>query len=337
MGWMFSVCLVLTAQEPASADEQVHAIIAKMGGWLAASKPQKIALLTDSERLILIRYNRGKLEELLRPGGNPLDARVQVPHYRKELLSLGDPQILAETVKTVSESDIDSSQYRDGCGDLEYAMRPETLVMLAPAMLVDEPFVIRPMLGDVGSVAPKSYGLASLMLEIVAKSPAFTPEVRKWADDNRKVAIYKTMPMIRSWWKENEQAVKAKDYRAVRPGIDMRAADLAAKNEIWRQQDAFKDNLIAKGKDPADLENWNEWREVILPRLREAEKNQTFATLPPSVAPVLQRQPQTPASPSNPALDQSSEPISEPEARLLPLIVGAAALVGVFLFLWKRR
>jgi hypothetical protein len=234
---------------------------------------------------------------------------------------LGDPEMIRETVKTFLESEPGPSRDKAG-SDLMYASRPETIAMLAPAIMVDEPYVIPPLQGDVGPRVPLSYSVANSLLAMMAKSPYFTDEVRKWAEDNSKVSPKKTMPMIRGWWRENEAALKAGTFRAVKPGIDLRAADLAAKAEINALQQKYREGLIAKGLSPADPANWKQWTEEIYPSLMASSQSEPSPEIKPT-------QPK-------PTVAVSTPPAKNEREGILYVSIGGGALIVMLAFLWVR-
>ncbi len=73
--------------------------------------------------------------------------------------------------------------------------------------------------------------------------------------------------MLRAWWKANENAFIRKNYRGVRPGEYLLPVDPSAKAEVDARREAYKAQLIAKGRDPFAPENWEKWGEQILPAL----------------------------------------------------------------------
>ena len=241
-------------EETQSPVEQAHAVIATMGGFVAASKVKNIYLLSEDERQILIRYFRSKLEKLATPGTDPTTISIQSPEYRDRLLRLGDLETVTETVATVMQAEVESSAFEYAFSHLLDAGRPETVAMLAPRVFVDEPYVNAPA-DDSGSGYRKAYRFAAGILRIIEISPAFSDSVRHWARDNQLANGQSMLPMVRTWWKENEQFFKNGDYRTVRPGADIRTSEIAATKDEQARIKAFVDNLRAQGKDPNDPAN----------------------------------------------------------------------------------
>lgn len=280
--------------------------------------------MPEGDRQTLISYYRSQLDKLTGPGVPSNRQKLETPHYWNELLKLGDPDVLARVVKTVMTSDNNSTDFRKAASDLLRAARPETLEMLAPVILVDEPFVVAPMQGDVGSPPPKSFSIANMLLRIVATSPAFGDEVRTWADDNSKVSYQKTLSMIRQWWRDNEQLLREKDYGKVRPGTDLRTSELAGANVIQMRKQAYRDELIAKGKSPADPANWEDWQKVVYPSLASEISTTTFPA-PPAPRPIASSSPTV-----APSSALSSTESSSPSMMLLSAgaVVAVAALMA---------
>jgi hypothetical protein len=301
-------------------EEQARQVVEEMGGP-AALNSRHVAALSEEDRQILIRYHRAQLERLASKDVSKTKWNIESPQHRTDLLILGDPEMIRETVKTFLESEPGPSRDKAG-SDLMYASRPETIAMLAPAIMVDEPYVIPPLQGDVGPRVPLSYSVANSLLAMMAKSPYFTDEVRKWAEDNSKVSPKKTMPMIRGWWRENEAALKAGTFRAVKPGIDLRAADLAAKAEINALQQKYREGLIAKGLSPADPANWKQWTEEIYPSLMASSQSEPSPEIKPT-------QPK-------PTVAVSTPPAKNEREGILYVSIGGGALIVMLAFLWVR-
>jgi hypothetical protein len=300
-------------------EEQAMEVVEKMGGWLMASSPRNIAVLTEGDRQILIRYYRAKLEKLARK--DETISRFEAPQYRSELLKLGDPELIAQTLKAFQES-APGPVRNKAASDLLGTGRPETIALLAPAIMVDEPFVVPPPRGDVGSPLPFSYALANSLLGLVAKSAVFSDEVRKWAEDNRKVHPQKSLPVIREWWKQNESALRAGSFGAVKPGVDLRAADLAAKAAIDARAQKYREEMIAKGKNPADVENWKQWTEEIYPSLVASSQSEAS----PEVKPTQPK----------PTVAVSTPPAKNEREGILYVSIGGGALIVMLAFLWVR-
>lgn len=307
-------------QENSATAGQAIRIMEKLGGQIAASSPRGIARMTDEERAVMIRFYRERMSS------NPF----ATAHYRQDLLWLGDPQIVREAVETVLKSDNESPQFAEAASALLVAARPETVAMLAPGILVDEPFTLKPMRGDVGSPLPKSYGISNALLQIMARSPAFGDKVRKWADDNWKVDPRKSLPMVRQWWKENEPFLKAGNYGMVLPGVDLRAEDLASSRAIQARHEAYRNHLIAQGKSPADLANWEDWDKFIDPSHMAATPIPSHKASATPASPTPQSNPQTSISKNTPTGPASVQ------APVWPWVVGSAALAVFVLLAWKR-
>ena len=169
----------------------------------------------------------GQAKGLKEPGVRARGAIHRSPQYEDELLRLGDPEILSEAVSKVLHSEPDSPDFVPVYERLLWAARPESISMLAPGMLIDEPFTVKPT-GDTGAVFPKSYILPVGILDIIGDSPAFSEEVRAWARRNAGTDSREKLSMMRQWWKDNESFFRNKEYRSVRAGTDLRALEDAA-------------------------------------------------------------------------------------------------------------
>jgi hypothetical protein len=302
-------------------EEQAQAVVQGMGGPRAVFQPRSIAALTEEERQILIRYYRSRLDKLADKAPTDVKVRIEAPQYRQQLLKLGDSEETSRTMQVFRESGPGPARDK-AVSDLLGTQRPEVIALLAPAMMVDEPFVIPLPQGDVGSPIPFSYAIANSLLVMVAESPYFTDEVRKWADDNSKVNPQKSMPMIRGWWRENEAALKAGTFKAVKPGVDLLAAELAAKAEINALQQKYREGLIAKGLSPADPANWKQWTEEIYPSLMASSQSES----PPEVKPTQPK----------PTVAVSKPPAKNEREGILYVSIGGGALIVILALLWVR-
>lgn len=249
----------LFGQDERSIKEQAEEVAALMGGWFAARNPRNIAVMNEQERQIMIRYYRDALEKLNEHGGEEIVNGWRRMEYRKELLKWGDADALAEAVKVVLEADLDDPRFGKAYTDLMDAARPEAIPLLAPRIFVDEPN-IGVSFGDAGGYSAKSYGFASGFLRTMERSPAFSDEVRWWAKYHFGADSEGLLQVMRGWWKENEAAFQAGDYKAVRPGRDIRTAELEASKAQQALRQAYADGLRAQGKDTTDPKNWEGYR-----------------------------------------------------------------------------
>jgi hypothetical protein len=215
--------LLATGSHSAPADEPLQTVLKKYGGWGGVSGPGNIAAMSDDERSILIAAYRRRLEDVgQKYKDDRFTAGAETRFVLQELRKLGDPEALAEMVRILTVSPTNSPEYRHGLSDMEHAARPEVLKSLAPLIFVDEPLVFIPIGPDTGAAVPRSYSIARLLLRITERSPRFTLETRKWAEENCMVSLQRMVPMVRQWWQENEKAMFDGEYKKVRPGIDVR-------------------------------------------------------------------------------------------------------------------
>lgn len=133
------------------------------------------------------------------------------------LLLLGDE----EEIKRVMEP---FPRYASGANSPHKVGQPRIIEYMAATMFIDEPaqFAVQ---GDVTAASPPSTSAALWILETLARSWEIPPEVRAWADEANGQILRKGLALnesvrgnMRTWWKENERAIKARDWASVKPG-----------------------------------------------------------------------------------------------------------------------
>jgi hypothetical protein len=260
-------CSITAGQDAPRIEVQAQELVDRVGGWAKVSRPSIIRNMSEAEREILIRYYRNERRKLGTPEEDPFAGFDAPARYKAELLKFGDPEVVAETVSQTFQSD--PNRFDTALEKLMDAALPEAIPMLAPALFVNEPFRLTSV-GDAGSVIPRSYRYASAIITIMAKSQVFTDDVRDWATNHRKANIEKLLPVVCEWWKENDSAIRARNYRAVRPGRDIRTAEVAAAKDHADRIKALTEILRAAGKDPNDPKNWVN---VVLPSVKAPPKD----------------------------------------------------------------
>jgi hypothetical protein len=134
----------------------------------------------------------------------------------KEMLQIGDEELIQKVGKSY-ESSFDEIYFVK-------SKQPRLLEYMAPVLLIEEPAEI-PRKGHDTIPCPNSVSAAMQMLELISVSWELPEEVKKWASDITGKWPYprNTNAMLRSamrlWWKENEKAIKARDWKSVKPGI----------------------------------------------------------------------------------------------------------------------
>ncbi len=250
------LCRTATGQVLPLYNPEAEEIIHKWGGWRKLRDPKVVAQMSEEERQVLRAFCRNGVKEDLSREGKLWYLPTRPITHREELLYLGDPEIVAKTVAASLASD---PLQPDLAGqELYKAALPEVIPMVAPRIFVDEPYVFTSF-GDNGGTIPKSYGYAGLIRSTLEKSPVFGDEVRNWAKLHWRVTSQQLLPVMRQWWKENEPFFKEKNYRAVKPGIDIYTAEKAKRDALRAREQAYADSLRAQGKDPRNLRYWEGW------------------------------------------------------------------------------
>ncbi len=311
------VCQIALGQKFPDVSPEVQEIVDRWGGWAKAGGPVVSARMSEEERQVLRNFYRAALKEADTPDATRWVRGARINPFKKELLYLGDPQIVAETVKASLESD--PLQPNTAGEDLYWAALPEVIPMVAPRIFVDEPYVFTSF-GDNGGTVPKSYGCTGLIRWTLETSPVFSDEVRKWAKVHFGVQTQLLLPVMRQWWKENEPFFKEKNYRAVKPGIDIYTAEKARRDAYNALHEAHYKSLRAQGKDPSDRRHWDNWDgKKFHPALTRVSGMATPAPKPPPVAPQA---PDTAIT------------------RQIPVwwwMLGLVILAGIGILVWKQR
>lgn len=136
-----------------------------------------------------------------------------------ELVFLGDEETIRSVVK--SEGDI-----RSWARDLIESGSPVAIEVLIPFLFKEEPLENR-FVSDVEIVSISHHIADALIPEVILRSQEFDPKVTEWANllrnsfkpGDRNGQLGWTREVMRQWWRENEQYFRARNYKAVRPGL----------------------------------------------------------------------------------------------------------------------
>lgn len=176
------------------------------GDWVSALKN-----LTPDKKARYIKFTRDEMLKNMRE----FDREASSSTLEK-LMFLGDTEARDELVKhfyrtaTVGGGANHINAFR-AMGD------PEIITMLAPALLIVEPFQ---RFGTDAFSYPVSFYAAEMMVAIAGNSSALNSDVINWARgfDPETPPGDPLREIMREWWHSNEQAFRDKNYAAVKPG-----------------------------------------------------------------------------------------------------------------------
>jgi hypothetical protein len=118
---------------------------------------------------------------------------------------------------------------------------------LVPTVMADEPFKTL-QAGDAVAM-PASFQNAMLILRIAGNSPDLSQEVINWAREHHRLWLKPedVRGLVRGWWRENEQAFRSRDFKAVKPGEDLRELSAQRREETEaRRYEARKQKAQAR-------------------------------------------------------------------------------------------
>jgi hypothetical protein len=227
---------VCTAQTPPEPSPEVKALLETMNVFQRPNFENYHAMTEEARGLLIahFREQRRIAEGTQGPGSPDLGTvRSNIREAKIALTLLKDPEMTESLLRTFCEVPI---SHLDGETNrlLGFVADPKALQRLAPEMQKDEPLEYIAQ-GDSRVYVPKPYGAAGLMLRIVANSPAFEDDTRKWAKANEGLVPDELLVVARQWWKENEGLIKAGDYKSVKPGEQR----MAVRAEEGRKKEAF--------------------------------------------------------------------------------------------------
>jgi hypothetical protein len=221
------VCMAQTTPAPSP---EIKAFLERVNVFDRPNYNMYYSLTAEERRLLIAHFQEQKrrAEEPQDPiTSDPPMVDRAIREANRALLLLNDPETIDPIVRRFTEAPLKGQEPEETVSNLWLVSDPKVVERLAPEMEKDEPFTRAPMQGDVGGYdVPKPYYAAHLMLKIVANSPEFEGNTRKWASDNLMLPLAgdasedhaRGQPMVRQWWKENAGFFKAGDYKSVKPG-----------------------------------------------------------------------------------------------------------------------
>lgn len=216
-GILFWFMLALAAIGATSVEDVVLKALEKNGRTVTLeflSGPDRTAMVDLLRDIAFGRRHTFPIDEGASISADDLAAKII-------LLRIGDPAMMEKAV----------TEYRATHGapggfnraeDLEWSQQGALIPLLATDFFKE----------DGENRAMKKYGREGvfstplsaysgfLSLKIIAASEQFSPETRTWAQVRRNIGvepIAKFREEMRVWWKQNETAFKAGDYKAVKP------------------------------------------------------------------------------------------------------------------------
>lgn len=203
--------------KPPEPSPEVKALLETMNIWRRPNFENYHAM-TDEARELLIahfREQRRFAEGPRTPDSEDLGTtQSRIREANRALTLLSDPDMTDALLRTFSETPI-THLSREPRELLFLVTDPKAIQRLEPEIQKDEPIDYAAQ-----SVAriPKPYIAAAMMMRIVANSPEFEADTRKWAAANQSLTPEERIVVLRQWWKENGALIKAGNYKAVKPG-----------------------------------------------------------------------------------------------------------------------
>lgn len=159
-----------------------------------------IQRMSQEERLELLKWAR--VNEKADPTS---ERRVDV------LFHLGDE----ETTRQLGEELLhgDAPESIAALSLLQTRLEPRIIELIAPTLFYPD----GPPKEGIG-IWERSYQTADCILQMLRKTPGFTGDVYNWCDEASSSVGYYRLPVMRKWWKENEAAFRAGDYKSVKRG-----------------------------------------------------------------------------------------------------------------------
>jgi hypothetical protein len=209
--------IVCTAQTTANQSPKLKAALERFREVLYSPGPNfddYHSMKAATRRLLIAHF----WEQERRAGPNhPIGSNPPGDEARRALILLSDPEMIDFVLHEFSDAPIDHLS-RKTFQLLLIVSDPVAIKRLAPEMKKNEPFERRIHRDDSSACVPKSYTAAQLMLRIVANSPAFEGNTRKWAGLNERLGEEERQGVVGRWWKDNERFFKGTDYKSVKPG-----------------------------------------------------------------------------------------------------------------------
>lgn len=140
--------------------------------------------------------------------------------FELQLIQLGDEEAMKRCV-----GGDDSAAGAAGYGYIAISRQPRLIEHLAPTMFRDEPSTL-PQNSDVNTYPP-SVSAAGVVAKLLSTSHEIPEPVQRWAaeawEGSRVVPnLHRRLrEVMRQWWKENETAMRARNWKAVKPGTPM--------------------------------------------------------------------------------------------------------------------
>ena len=137
--------------------------------------------------------------------------------YELQFLQLGDEETMARYMEVFDN-------YPQGSYEIADSRQPRLIERMAPTMFHDEPYTVI-QAGDV-SYYPRSVSAAHIVARVLSTSSEIPEPVRRWAAETLKATddpdiLGKVRGNMRQWWKDNETAMRTRNWVAVKPGISV--------------------------------------------------------------------------------------------------------------------
>lgn len=173
------------------------------------------------------------------------------------LALLGDDWARNEAVKMFWENS------RTNAHLLAYLMDPKIIAIIGEGLFMEEEVY---GIGDV-YWGTTQRGVAEIFIETLANSPEFSADVINWA---RRMGRPPDIKMMRDWYRANEAALKAGNFKAVQPGAERAAVPAAQAAREAASPIETTTNTSSAAKPATDAGevasgvNWYAWVAALL-------------------------------------------------------------------------
>ncbi len=181
---------------------------------LGHNRFERVDNLPREEKEWLLDYIRKKREEPTWAGT-----------YELQLIQLGDEEAMKRCLEVFD-------QYPDASHLLSISRQPLLIEHMAPTMFHDEPWAITQWQSH--TIVPRSVSAAGLVAIVLSTSHEISGPVRQWAAEINRAAAEcpdlagRMRSSMRQWWKDNEGAMRAHNWAAVKPGMSIVGAGAPA-------------------------------------------------------------------------------------------------------------
>lgn len=173
------------------------------------SKEADRAALSPEQRQLLITYLKERIARMREGQYSEINLNSSSEAFDLDLLDDGEGRgmVMKEYLRDPNF----------GSQTLRFLNDPKTIAFVGEKLFADEP--LQYYEGDVGLIGAQEVARRDI-LHLLRSTNVFDPEVRFWARrmDERNVIDPPGTEIMRTWFRDNQAALKAADFKAVKPG-----------------------------------------------------------------------------------------------------------------------